>query len=149
VAAARRRHLETGGACPVDQLADQRRLVAIGEAVDHAGRCRPLGEQRAAEGIGLDRDHDHALAVPEGFQCMLDGGNGIAGRFDDDVDVGLADQRAPIVGEMGVAVLARLGERSCRRHLGLPAQSRQVLPRTGRRQIGDAQQMDAGRGWDL
>ncbi len=80
VPAAGRRHLEARGAGPVDQLADQRRLVAIGEAVDHAGRGRAAGEQRAAEGVGLDRHHHHALAVAEGFQRMLDGGDRIAGR---------------------------------------------------------------------
>ena len=149
VAAAGRRHLEARGARPVDQLADQRRLVAVGQAVDHAGRGRALGQQRAAEGVGLDRDHDHALAVLEGFQRMLDGGDRIAGRFDDDVDLGMADQGAPVVGEMGVAVAARLGERGGRRDLGLPAQPRQVLPRARRREIGDAQKMDAGRGRDL
>ena len=149
VAAAGGRHLEPRGPRPVDQFADQRRLVAVGEAVDHAGLCRAAGEQRAAEGVRLDRDHHDALAVPEGFQCVLDGGNRIAGRFDDDVDLGMADQGAPVVGQKGTAVLACLGERGRARDLGLPAQPRQVLPRARRRQVGDTQQMDARRRRDL
>jgi hypothetical protein len=138
VAAPRRRDREARGARPVDQLADQRRLIAIGEAVDHARLGRALGEQGSAEGVGLDRHHDHALAVLEGFQRMLDGCDRIAGRFDDHVDLGMGDQGLPVVGQEGVAVLARLGERAGGCHLGLPAKPRQVLARPGRREVGDA-----------
>jgi hypothetical protein len=98
VAAAGSGDLEARGARPVDQVADQRRLIAIGQAVDHARLGGALGEQRAAEGVGLDRHHDHALAVAEGLERVLDGGDRIAGRFDDDVDLGMADEGAPIVG---------------------------------------------------
>jgi hypothetical protein len=149
VAASRGGHLEARGACPVDQLADQRRLVAVGEAVDHAGFGRAPGQQGAAEGVGLDRDHDHALAVAERLQRVLDGGDRIAGRLDHDVDLGMAHQGAPIVGQMRVALPTRLGERDGRRHVGLPAQPRQVFPRARRRKIGDAQEVDAGRRRDL
>ncbi len=149
VAAARRRDREARGARPVDQLADQRRLIAIGEAVDHAGLGRALGEQGAAKGVGLDRHHDHALAVAERFQRVLDRGNRIAGRFDDHVDLGMGNQRPPVVGQEGVAVAPRLGEGPRRRHFGLPAEPCQVLARPRRREVGDAQQVDTRRGRDL
>ena len=149
VAAARRRDGKARGARPVDQFADQRRLVAVGEAVDHTRFGGTAREQRAAEGIGFHRHHHHTLAVPEGFQRMLDGGDRIAGRFDDHVDLGMGDQRLPVVGQERVAVLARFGERRGGRDIGLPAQPRQILPRAGRRHVGDAEQMDARRRRDL
>ena len=149
VAAASRRDVEARSARPVDQFADQRRLVAIGQAVDHARRGGALGQHRAAQSIRLDGDHDHMLAVAESFQRMLGGSDRIAGRLDDDLDVGLADQGLPIVGEMRVAVAARVVEGGRGGDFGLPAEPRQILPRARRREVGDADQMDARRGRDL
>ena len=63
VAAAGRDDRESGGARPVHQVADQRRLVAVGQAVDHARLRCPLRQQRPAERVGLDRHVDHVLAV--------------------------------------------------------------------------------------
>jgi hypothetical protein len=124
-------------------------LVAIGEAVDHTRLGGAPGQQRAAKRVSFDRHHDHALALPKGLQGVLDSGDRIAGGLDHDVDFRVADQGAPIVGEMGVAVPARFGERPRSRHFGLPTQPRQVFLRLGRRQIGDADKVDAGRGRDL
>ncbi len=90
VAAAGRDDREAAGARPVDQVADQRRLVAEGERIQHAGRRRTLRQQRTAEGIGLDRDVDHVLAVVEGAQAVLDRRDRMAGAFDDDVDLRMA-----------------------------------------------------------
>ena len=67
-------HLEAGGARPVDVLADQRRLVAPGEAVDHAGRLGLAREQRAGHRVGLDVDHDDVLAVRDRLQRVMDAG---------------------------------------------------------------------------
>jgi hypothetical protein len=78
---------KAGGARPVDQFAYQRRLIAVAEAVHHACSLRLAREQRPAEGIGLDRDVDHMLAMGEGCQAMFDCGRRIAGAFDDDVDL--------------------------------------------------------------
>src|SRR6185503_8546942 len=54
VPAPRRDHRKARGARPVHEIADERRLVAVGEAVDHAGFGSLPGEQRSAERIGLD-----------------------------------------------------------------------------------------------
>ena len=92
-ALAGRDHLEAAGARPVDVLADQRRLVAPGEAVDHARGLGLAREQRAGERIGLDVDHDDVLAVLDRFDRVDDAGLGDAGRLDDHLDAGMRDQR--------------------------------------------------------
>ena len=63
VAAARGGDREAAGARPVDQVADQRRLVAERERVDDARVGGALREQRPAERIRLDRHVDDVLAV--------------------------------------------------------------------------------------
>ncbi len=75
-------HLEAAGARPVDVLADQRRLVAPGEAVDDARGLRLARQQRTGERIRLDVDHDDVLAVRDRRERMADAGVGIAGRLD-------------------------------------------------------------------
>ena len=74
-------HRKTRRARPVDQLADQRRLIAVGQAVDHAGRLRLLREQRAAQSVGLHRHVDHVLAMGERSQAMLHRSGRIAGAL--------------------------------------------------------------------
>ena len=64
-----RDHLEAAGARPIDMLADQRRLIAPGEAVDHARFLRLAREQRARERIRLDVDHDDMLAVGDRLEA--------------------------------------------------------------------------------
>ena len=100
VAAARGDDREAGGARPVDQVADQRRLVAEGEAVDDAGLGRLARQQRAAERVGLDRDVDDVLAVREAPRGVLDRGDRMAGALDDDVDRRMRDQRLPVVADV-------------------------------------------------
>jgi hypothetical protein len=46
---------------PVNQLADQRRLVAIGERIDHARRPCLFGEQGPGQHVGFNVDHDDVL----------------------------------------------------------------------------------------
>ncbi len=55
--------LETGSARPVDVLADQRRLIAPGQRIDHARRLGLAGQQRARHRIGFHVDHNDMLAV--------------------------------------------------------------------------------------
>ena len=64
VAAAGRRHREARGARPVDQLADQRRLVAVGQAIDHAGLGRAA--RRAA---GRRRRRPRPSPSPRSCRC--------------------------------------------------------------------------------
>ncbi len=58
------RDLEARRARPVDHFGNQRRLIAIGHRIDHAGRARLAGELGAGQRIGLDIDHDDVLAAP-------------------------------------------------------------------------------------
>src|SRR5438874_13395243 len=53
---------KAGGARPIHHLRGQRRLIAVGERVDHAGLARFLSQQRPGQHVGLDIDHDHMLA---------------------------------------------------------------------------------------
>ena len=96
VTAPRRDDRKARGARPVHQVADQRRLVAIREAVHDPRFGRLPGEQRPAERVGLDRDVDHVLAVAQRGQDVLDRGDRIARRLDDDVDIRIGDQLFPV-----------------------------------------------------
>ena len=96
-------HLEAAGARPVDLLADQRRLIAPGQAVDHAGGLGLAREQRPGQRVGLDVDHDDVLAVRDGGERVADAGARNAGRLDDHLDLRQRDQRVGIVGHVGAA----------------------------------------------
>ena len=74
------------GARPVHHLGGQRRLVAIGQRIDHAGLARFLGEQRPRQHVGLDIDHHDMLAGRNRGAGMADADRGIAGGFHDHVD---------------------------------------------------------------
>jgi hypothetical protein len=52
---------EAAGAGPVDQVADQRRLVAEGERVDDAGLGRLCASSGPQKAVGLDGDVDTCL----------------------------------------------------------------------------------------
>jgi hypothetical protein len=145
VAAPRRHHREAAGAGPIDQIADQRRLVAEGQRVDNAGIGRLLRQQRPAEGIGLDRHVDHVLALRKCFQAMVHGRDRIAGAFDDHVDRRVAHQGLPVVADVRAAAVA-VGQRAARALRLQP--TCQVGAAVGR-QVGDAHQVHAGRARDL
>jgi hypothetical protein len=104
VATACRHHRKAAGARPVHQIADQGRLVAKGQRIHHAGSCCLAGQQRAAEGIGLDGHIHHMLAVGKGFQAMVYRRNRVAGAFHDDIDRRVADQRLPVVADVGLCL---------------------------------------------
>lgn len=78
---------EAGCARPVDDLRRQRRLVAIGQRVDHAGLARFLGEQGPGQHVGLDIDHDDMLAGRDRGARVADADRGIAGRFHHHLDI--------------------------------------------------------------
>ncbi len=78
---------KAGGPRPIHHLCGQRRLIAIGERVDHAGLACLLGEQRSGQHIGLDIDHDDVLARRDRRARMADADGGIAGRLDDHFDI--------------------------------------------------------------
>ena len=94
VAAAGGDDAEARGARPIDEVADQRRLVAESEAVNDAGLGGLARQQRAAERVGFDGDVDDVLALTKRVQAMFHRGDRVAGAFDDDVDRGMRE-RAP------------------------------------------------------
>jgi hypothetical protein len=65
MAAAGRDDREAASARPIDQVANQRRLIAIGQAVDHTRIRRLLGEQRPAKRIRFHGHVDDVLARAE------------------------------------------------------------------------------------
>ena len=81
--------LETAGAAPIDQLAGQRRLVAIGEGIDDVPRPRLLGEQWPGQHIGFDIDHDDVLVGCDRCARMGNARRRTAGRLDNDLDPGI------------------------------------------------------------
>ncbi len=77
--------LEPAHPRPLDELADERRLVAIGERVHEARLARAPGKRRADEHVGLHGDHHHVLAVLERSERMACACPWRAGRLDDHV----------------------------------------------------------------
>ena len=138
-------HLETRRPRPVDQIANQRRLISVGEAVDHARRLCLARKQGAAQGVGFDRDVDHMLAVGESGEAMFHRGGRIPGAFHDDVDSRVRDQFLPVIAEMGGALRNGVVERRSGKLFGIPADALEVGPREGGRKIGDPGQMHARR----
>jgi hypothetical protein len=84
-------NVEAAGAGPVDEFHDEGRLVAVSHRVDHAGGFRTLGQGGPCQGVGLDGDHDDVLLRFNGAQCVLHTDDGVARRFNDDVDVDIEE----------------------------------------------------------
>jgi len=145
VSAPRGNDRETGCARPVHQVANERRLITVREAVHDPRLTRFLRENRAAESIGLHRHHYDVLAVAKRGQRVLHCGDRVAGRFDDDVDPGMRDERLPVLGQVRAALLQGRVERTGGMHPGSPAHSLQVCARVRRGKVGNAGKMHAGR----
>ena len=90
---------KAGRARPVHHLGGQRRLVAIGQRIDHAGLARLLRQQRARQHVGLDIDHDDMLARRDRRAGMPDADGGIAGGLHHDVHRAAGDRARAVVGE--------------------------------------------------
>ena len=121
-------HLEPRGAAPVDHLADQRRLVAVGERVDDAGLPRAPREQRARERVGFDVDHHDVLAVRAAGEHVTDARRRMAGRVDDDLDLRRGNERERVVGDEGGAGLRGGGERSRPHSVAAPSRCARAMP---------------------
>jgi hypothetical protein len=94
-------HRKAARARPVDHLADERRLVAVGHRVDGAGAARLRRQVGPRQHVGLDIDHDDVLALGRCGKRMADAGQRIAGRLDHHLDVGLGDHRNAVLDEAG------------------------------------------------
>ena len=92
---------KAGRARPVHHLGGQRRLVAIGQRIDHAGLARFLGQQRTGQHVGLDIDHDDMLARRNRRAGMPDADGGIAGRLHHDVHRAAGNRAHAVIGEGG------------------------------------------------
>ena len=142
-------HGEAAGARPIHQIANQRRLVAECQGVNDTGLLRFERQQRAAKGVGLHRDVHHMLAVRKRLQAVVDCGNRVAGAFDDDVNRRMRDQRAPVFTDVRAAVFDRSVQRRGLRALQIPTHTRQIGACAIGRQIGNTDQMHAGRARNL
>ena len=142
-------HVEAGGAAPVDQLADQRGLVAVG----HASRRRRLrAARRASSGpasaVGLDVDHDDVLAVRRSRGRRGGAGDRVAGGLEDDLDLRSRDESRRAVGDERGAV--RRPRRRCLRRSARAGQPvRCERARRSGVEVGDADDVDARRCWRL
>jgi hypothetical protein len=76
---------------------------------------------------------------------MLDRRHRIAGRLDDDVDLGMRDERAPVVAEVRAVILERSVDRRRGEYGGLPADALEVRLRIRGREVSDADEMGARR----
>ena len=132
---------EAASACPVHQFADQRRLVAIGEAVKATGRRRLPCQQGPGKRVRLDTGHDDVPAVGGGKLGMADRCLGISGGFHDDFNVSVGDQGFRILGQPNS--LPRGSARRCRRILGANAQAGQAHAQAREIQIGDSDNAQA------
>ena len=138
-------HLEAAGARPIHVLADERGLVAPGEAVDHARGLRLAREQGARDRVRLHVDHDDVLAVGDRAQRMADPGGRHARRLDDDLDLGTGHQRLGVGRHMGAPRLQRVAERSGRDRLLIPAGSGELVACACNVEIGNGDDMHAAR----
>jgi hypothetical protein len=124
-------------------LADQRRLISPGEAVDDAGGFRPPRQQRPGHRVSLHIDHDDVLAVGDCREREADAGFWIAGRLDHHLDVRKGDQRISIGGDVGASGLARIAERACGKSQRVPARRGELRAGTRHVEIGDPDEMQA------
>ena len=92
---------EAGEPRPVDEVADERRLVAPGERVDDACLRGAPGEGGAGDDVSLDGDHHDVLAVLDRCERVRDAGRRRAGRLDDHVGPAGFDQRQGVRAGLG------------------------------------------------
>ena len=137
-ALSRGEHAEAAGACPIDQLADQRRLIAIGQRIHNTGASRLLRQRDTCQHIGLDVDHHDMFALGDRASGVHDAGGSVAGRFHHNLDVRRPQHRRRVIGE------ARR-----RDAFVVPADAPARLARTIGCQVGDRRDLDPGRGWHL
>ena len=136
------RHVEAAGARPVDEIARQGRLVAVGHRINDASLARLGGQRRADEGVRLDRDVDDILGVAKGLQNVGDRRRRRPGALDDDVDGRMGDQRPPIVTDVCGAALGGSVEGRGRIALLGPAHEAHVGLGVFRGKIGDTDEVD-------
>ncbi len=144
-ALARGHDLEAAGARPVHHFADQGGLIAVGQRIDDARFARAARQQRTGQRVGLHVDHDDVLAVFAAGEHVRDAGGGLAGRVDDDVDVGAGDDGARVVAEIDLAVLVGVIDAAGVERAGRPADTGQRGAGPVGHQVRHRHQADARR----
>ena len=145
VAAPGRDHRESRRARPIDEIADDRRLITVGEAVHDARLLGFFCEQRPAERIRLNGHHHHVLAVSKGGERMLDRRDRIAGGFDDDLHRRMRDERTPILRDVRPPLLQRHFQGRSGVVFLPPAHALQAGPCIRGRKVRDTDQMHTRR----
>ena len=138
-------HAEAGAARPVHLFADQRRLVAVSEAVHHPRGGGARGQQRPGDDIGLHRDHHHVAARVDRRHGVPQPGAGIAGRFHHHLDAVGGNHPLAVIPQVGPPAVPRRRRRWRRELLGLPAGRRQQSAHLGHVAVGDRHHVDARR----
>ena len=138
-------HAKPRRAGPVDDLGDERGLVAIGEGIDDPGLRRPAGDERAGQRVGLDVDHHDVALVPAAGERVADAGARMARRLDDHLDPVGGDQPFRVVGEEGRALAQRLGDAPRAVALRGPVDPGERGPCPLRIEVGDADDVQPRR----
>ena len=102
--------LKSRCARPVRHLADECRLVAVGERVDDTCITRAAREQRAGQGVRLHVDHHDVFAVLAAREDVTYAGSGTACRIHDDLDGARGDRGCRIITDERRAVVCRVGD---------------------------------------
>ena len=92
-----RHHLKATGPRPIDKFTGQRWLVTIGHRIDNPCLDRCLIETCATKSVGFNRCIDNIFAMLKRGYNVMDGGNRIAGAFNNHVNCRMADKGLPIV----------------------------------------------------
>ena len=140
---------KAAAARPVDKLGRQRRLVAIGKRIENTGVTGPFGKAGTAVGISLDGDIHHVLAVCETGGDMIDRRDRVAGAFDHQVDERAGGKRRRILGQEYAAGSRCILGRGCGERSGRPADEFEIRARSLDRQVGDSDNLHAGKLADL
>ena len=131
------------GLRPVDEVADQRRLVTEGQAVHDAGLGVAFaGEQGAAQRVGLDGHVHDVLALGERLETRSTAAIGLP---DDDVDLRMAHQRLPVLADVRRAVRQGGVDSKTRRFARATTDASEIGQCRGRIEIGDGDDVHSRR----
>ena len=126
--------LEAARPSPIDLLADQGRLVAVGHAVDGARGFGFACQQRAGQHVGFDVDHDDVFSFRDRLAGVRYAGGGVARGLHDDLHV------------MGFHHLHRVVGKAGGGDAGfVPTHPAACLARPIRSEVGDRRDLQAGR----
>ena len=138
-------HLESARPGPVNLLADERRLVAVGQGVDDPRLGRAPGQQRSGQNVPFHVDHDHVTAPSDGQKGMADAALGHAGGFHHHLHAAGGDQRLGVFGDMGGPLGQGLGEGGRADPFLGPAGRTEGRPRRGDGKVRHPENVQPGR----